>query len=374
MVLILALFCSLVLSYWLSGLIQKFAIKSQIIDDPKSAPARKRQKQPIPLLGGLGFTITASLFVFILFLASLVLPNFITNLDLKSINEIVPSLKNGNETLIKSMLAIPAEGFRLFWIFVSLFILTIVGYLDDKYHLSAKWQLLSMIVYIVIALLGANLVITQLSYPFNQLIPDSYWLKFGLSFAWVLLCVNATKLLDGLDGLVGLVGFTGFILIASVSFLPGVSQALAGVVALIWAFSLLGFLPYNFPNAKLYLGEGGSEVVGFMLAIFSLWSGAKVATVSMGIGLFILDIFLVMMLRLKQKRNPFSSADRFHWHHRLIDLGLSKIQVLAITAIFLVGFGAIGLALPTEYKIWLILSEILVLLSLLLWTNYSQEK
>ena len=374
MVLILGLFCSFIVSYLLTGLILKKALKYQIVDDPSSAPDRKKQCRAVPLLGGLGFTISSAIFIFILYLAGLFLPSFLPNLDLQELNSIVPSLSNGNETLIKALLTIQSEGFRLFWVFVSLLILSVVGFLDDKYHLSAKWQLLSMVVYIVIALLGANLVISQLSYPFNRLIPDLYWLKFGLSFAWVLLCVNATKLLDGLDGLVALVGFTGFLLIASVSFLPSVSQALAGVIALVWAFSILGFLPYNFPNAKLYLGEGGSEVVGFMLAIFSLWSGAKVATVSMGIGLFILDIFLVVMLRLKQKRNPFSSADRFHWHHRLIDLGLSKIQVLAITAIFLVGFGAIGLELPTEYKVWLILSEVLVLLGLLLWSNYSREK
>jgi UDP-GlcNAc:undecaprenyl-phosphate GlcNAc-1-phosphate transferase len=251
-------------------------------------------------------------------------------------------------------------------------ILNIVGYLDDKYHLSAKWQLVSMVAYITIALLGANLVISQLSYPFNQLIPDLYWLKFILSFAWVFLCVNATKILDGLDGLVGLVGFVGCILVVAVSFIPLVGQSLPAVMALIWAAAILGFLPYNFPNAKLYLGEGGSEMVGFLLAIFSLWSGAKVATVSMGIGLFILDILLVVLLRLRQRRSPLS-GDRLHWHHRLIDLGLSKIQVLAITAIFLVGFGTIGLILPTVYKIWLILIEVLVLLGLLLWSNYARR-
>jgi hypothetical protein len=59
-------------------------------------------------------------------------------------------------------------------------------------------------------------------------------------------------------------------------------------------------------------------------------------------------------------------------HHRLSDLGLSKIQVLAITSIFLVGFGAVGLALETQYKVWLILVEVLVLLGLLLWSNYHR--
>ncbi len=377
MILILILISSLSISFILTGFICRLALKYNIVDDPKSAPSRKQQKRPIPLLGGLGFTITAVVFISILYFLGLVLPSVLTYFpglyDPKTIDAIVPSLKYGDQTLIKALLIIPTEGFRMFWVLVSLLILSIVGYLDDKYQLSAKWQLLSMCVYIVIALLGSNLVISRLSYPFNELIPDLYWLKFALSFAWVFLCINATKILDGLDGLVGLVGFVGFILVAAVSFIPLVSQSLPAVIALIWAAAVLGFLPYNFPNAKLYLGEGGSEIVGFLLAIFSLWSGAKLATVSMGIGLFILDILLVVLLRLKQRRSPLS-GDRLHWHHRLTDLGLSKIQVLAITAIFLVGFGSIGLVLATEYKIWLILTEVLVLLGLLLWSNYTQTR
>lgn len=368
MVLFLILGFSFGFSYFLTNFVAKYALKSDIVDDPKSAPNRKQQAAPIPLLGGLGFMLSAVFCVFLLYISSLVLPSFT---DLSYHIGILPNLNNANETLIHSLKDITNEGGRLFWVFVSIVILSLVGFLDDKYHLSAKWQLLSMVVYITIALLGANLVVDQLSYPFNRVIPDIYILKFFLSFAWIFLCVNATKILDGLDGLVGLVGFTGFILIVAVSFLPSVGQALPGVIALIWAASILGFLPYNFPNAKLYLGEGGSEVVGFLLAIFSLWSGAKVATVTMGIGLFILDIVLVVLLRLRQKRSPFS-GDRFHWHHRLSDLGLSKIQVLAITAIFLVGFGAVGLALETQYKVWLILVEVLVLLGLLLWSNYNK--
>ena len=369
MILFLILGFSFGFSYLLTGLVAKFASKLDIVDDPKSAPNRKQQTTPVHLLGGLGFMFSAAFCIILLYISGLILPSYV---DFNSYSQVLPNLNNADETLIRSIKDINSEGSRLFWVFISIIILGLVGFFDDKYHLSAKWQLLSMVVYITIALIGANLVVDQLSYPFNRVIPDIYILKFFLSFAWIFLCVNATKILDGLDGLVGLVGFTGFILIVAVSFLPGVGQALPGVIALIWAFSILGFLPYNFPNAKLYLGEGGSEVVGFLLAIFSLWSGAKVATVTMGIGLFILDIILVVLLRLRQKRSPFS-GDRFHWHHRLSDLGLSKIQVLAITSIFLVGFGAVGLALETQFKVWLILVEVLVLLGLLLWSNYNKR-
>jgi UDP-GlcNAc:undecaprenyl-phosphate GlcNAc-1-phosphate transferase len=307
MILFAILVLSFGLSYILTGLIAKFALKADIVDDPKSAPKRKQQKVPVPLLGGLGFMFSAIFCIILLYISSLFLPSLI---DATYYSSNIPNLNNADETLIRGILDMTNEGNRLFWVFISIFILGFVGILDDKYHLSAKWQILSMVVYISVALVGADLVIDQLSYPFSQLIPDIYSLKFFLSFAWIFLCVNATKILDGLDGLVGLVGFTGFILIVAVSFLPSVGQALPGIIALIWAFSILGFLPHNFPNARLYLGEGGSEVVGFLLAIFSLWSGAKVATVTMGIGLFILDIILVVLLRLRQNRSPFS-GDRF---------------------------------------------------------------
>lgn len=358
MILSIFLFLVFACSYFATFLVQRYATKHNIVDDPKSAPGRKQQKKPVPLLGGLGFTLTALLSILILYGISLSPLRYIVSTD---------------GVLNQAVLEISTVGFKLFWVLVSIVILSVVGYLDDKLHLSAKWQILSISVYVLVSLVGANLVIDNLSYPFNSLIPDLFWLKFILSFIWVFLCVNATKILDGLDGLVALVGFSGFLLVASVSFLPNVNQVLPAVLALIWSASILGFMPFNFPNAKLYLGEGGSEIVGFLLAIFSLWSGAKVATVSMGIGLFILDIVLVVILRLKQKRSPLS-GDRFHWHHRLIDLGLSKIQVLAITAIFLVIFGAVGLAFDTSYKVILILLEIIVLLALLVWGTYAKSE
>lgn len=371
------------LSFTLTNWVRHWSIRQYIVDDPKSDPKRKKQIQPVPLLGNVGFTLAAIFSILVLYgigwyvinvdtslsLFSQDLQRFTQNLAVNSdpgfLKELLYRDMNGSlQQLIYALSQFVLEGRRLFWIGVSLLVLTIGGFLDDKYHFSARWQVLFITAYIVIAIFGGELIITNFSYPFNQVLPESYWFRALFSFAWIGFCVAATKFLDGLDGLVSIVGLAGFLLVAAISFSLPIAQPVPAILALVWAASIVGFLPFNFPNAKMYLGEGGSEIIGFLLGVFSLWSGAKVATVSMGIGIFILDWLLVMIMRAKDKRNPITSSDRFHWHHRLFDLGMTKIQVLAITSIFLVGFATLGLNSSTSAKPWLIIAEILVLTAL----------
>jgi UDP-GlcNAc:undecaprenyl-phosphate/decaprenyl-phosphate GlcNAc-1-phosphate transferase len=392
--LIFILIVTVVLSYFLTSLVRSFAIKNKITDDPKSDPKRKKQKLPVPLIGQLSFT-----FATILTVASLVSVGYLSlsqskegeitqTLQLYNFTQnkteevstfeaqkfILASIAGTEEQFVKAWKFMFLEADRLFWIFICIVILTIGGFLDDKYHFSPKWQVVFIVSYISIAVFGAKLVITNFSYPFNQVLPETYWFRALFSFAWIGLCVAATKFLDGLDGLVSIVGFAGFLLVAAVSFSLPIPQPVPAILALIWVAALLGFLPYNFPNAKMYLGEGGSEIIGFLLGVLSLWSGAKVATVSMGLGIFIFDWFLVMFMRVKDKRNPLTSSDRFHWHHRLFDLGMTKIQVLASTSLILVIFGTIGLNTTTAQKPVVIFGEMVVLISIFIVTNLLNNK
>ncbi|GAB4149320.1 MAG: hypothetical protein OHK0017_13200 [Patescibacteria group bacterium] len=384
--LLLILLLTVLLSFFLTRSIKYWVELENIVDDPNSDPRRKKQKKPIPLLGNLGFTFAAALVVFLLWLTGAIAYNFGLKAPVEDINNLILNrptiidkelLQNFIMRSVDSSLAdlyyalqlVYSEGRRLFWIGLSLLILTLGGYVDDKYHTSPKWQVLFITTYILIALFGGDLVLTNFSYPFNQILPETYWARALLSFAWIGFCVAATKFLDGLDGLVTLVGFTGLLIVAAISFTLPIAQPVPAILALVLAASILGFIPFNFPNAKMYLGEGGSEIIGFLLGVFSLWSGAKLATVSMGIGLFILDWFLVMIMRIKDKRNPITSSDRFHWHHRLFDLGLTKLQVLAITSIFLIIFSSLGLNSPTSQKPLIIMFEIGVLIILLFITT-----
>ena len=128
-------------------------------------------------------------------------------------------------------------------------------------------------------------------------------------------------------------------------------------MSLIWVGGIVGFLPWNFPNAKVYLGEGGSEIVGFVIGSFAILSGAKVATATTVIGWFIIDLIFVWILRVADRRNPLTSGDRLHWHHRLMDIGFSKVQVLGITALILLITSHTGLLVSEEYRIIVLLEQ-----------------
>jgi UDP-GlcNAc:undecaprenyl-phosphate/decaprenyl-phosphate GlcNAc-1-phosphate transferase len=332
---VIAIFAiNLLSSYFLTGLVQRLSISLNIVDDPKSAPNRKHQKQPIPLLGGSPFVLTSMISMAILWVYNQY--SFGNNLN---------SGLNLNS---------------LFWLIISVSILLLAGFYDDKLHLSPKYMFAPIFLAILIAVTFGGLKIEILSYPFGSLIPNISWVHSLLAFAWIGFCLTATKFLDGLDGLVGTVGLIAFLNIASVSLFANVNQPLIFAFSMIWAAGLLGFLPYNFPNASLYLGEGASEIIGFIIGSLSIMSGAKVATSSTVIGWFIIDIILVMFARIIAGKGPFS-GDRTHWHFRLIDLGLTKIQVLSLTTIIIIITSQLGLFFPTEQKVYVILAQIIFL-------------
>jgi UDP-GlcNAc:undecaprenyl-phosphate GlcNAc-1-phosphate transferase len=117
------------------------------------------------------------------------------------------------------------------------------------------------------------------------------------------------------------------------------------------AGALLGFLPYNFHPARIFLGTAGVFVIGYSLAVLSVIGSAKIAVALLVLGVPIIDTFWIIVRRLKEGRSPFSS-DRGHFHHRLLDLGLSHSRavlviyglcvVLALLSLVLSGRGQVS--------------------------------
>ncbi|MEM1312433.1 MAG: MraY family glycosyltransferase [Patescibacteria group bacterium] len=322
-------------------LCKKIALKYSILDYPNVRPD-KRQRTPIPFLGGLGFIITSSSLMSFLWLTNKF--NLFDSASLLNQNLIFP--------------------FRLYWIIIAIGILTVGGILDDKYTLSSK-QLSGYIIFaVLIAVFAGNLKIEAFSYPFNVFLPTFGFLPQALAFFWILACTAATKFLDGHDGLAATVSIIGLFSIASVSLFSNVFQPLIFLFALIWISGISSFLFFNFPEANLYLGESGAEVIGFIIGVLSILSGAKVATAGTVIGWFIVDFILVILTRYKQKK-PLFKADRNHWHHRLVDLGLNKIQVLIATTVLMLVTAHLGLILPTQFKPLILLGQPIVLALLL---------
>lgn len=149
-----------------------------------------------------------------------------------------------------------------------------------------------------------------------------------------------------------------------------VNQPITATIAIIFCGSLLGFLFYNFNPAKIFLGEIGSTLSGFILGILSIILGGKIATVLLVMGIPILDVAWAIIRRIFYGQSPFK-ADRTHLHHRLLDIGLSQKQAVAILysisaffgilAIFLQSFGKL-IALVSVFVTMLILAIIIVIL------------
>jgi UDP-GlcNAc:undecaprenyl-phosphate/decaprenyl-phosphate GlcNAc-1-phosphate transferase len=339
-------FCSLIFSYLLTGKILTLAQKFNIVDDPALSPSRKKQAQPIPLLGGLGFSVVAGVM---------------------SIGLILARDQNwlGLTSRLYQNIALD---FNFWGILAGGIVILVAGFLDDKFDLDSRLMLILVNLAILIAVFAGDLNIVSLSYPFNQLLPNFDLLHSLLAYVWILICVSATKFLDGHDGLVGSIGVFALITIAVVSLFPNVNQPLIFVLAAIWASAILGFLPFNLPNARIYLGEIGSEMIGFVIGVLSILSGAKVATTSSIIGWFILDLILVFAIRLSRGKSILTGG-REHWPFRLMDKGLTKWQVLLLTLAVIITTSVLGLLLPTLYKPLVLLLQAVILVLGYRWTS-----
>jgi UDP-GlcNAc:undecaprenyl-phosphate/decaprenyl-phosphate GlcNAc-1-phosphate transferase len=159
--------------------------------------------------------------------------------------------------------------------------------------------------------------------------------------------INSINFIDGLDGL-----STGVAIIAAVTlgFVSlGYESAYQPIVALlcaVFAGALLGYLPWNFNPARVFIGTTGVMVMGYLLAVLAILGTAKVAVALLILGVPIIDTFWIITRRLLSGHSPFT-PDRGHIHHRLLDLGLSHKGVvlliyaittaLAVTSVLLAG-------------------------------------
>jgi UDP-N-acetylmuramyl pentapeptide phosphotransferase/UDP-N-acetylglucosamine-1-phosphate transferase len=231
----------------------------------------------------------------------------------------------------------PENVVNWWWIVAGILVILIGGFLDDKYRLKA-WQLAIPInIALLMIVLGGNLQIESFSYPFNTILPDVAILHYFLAWLWLGLCLATTKFLDGHDGLVTSVGVVNLSVIAAVALLPNINQPLVWGICLVWIACLAGFMPFNLPKARSYIGEAGSEIVGLMIGVLSILS-----------------------IRIRSGKSPLA-AGREHWHFRLLDYGFSRWQVLGISLGLITFTGIFGAFLPTVYKPFIILFEAVVL-------------
>ena len=211
------------------------------------------------------------------------------------------------------------------------FFILVLGVVDDRYQLSAGVKFAGQFVVVLIyVLLGPR--IEFISNPFGGMFYLG-WLAIPLTMLWVLTLVNIMNFIDGIDGLTTGISFIAAAALATLALLLGRFDA--ALMAVITAGSALGFLPHNFNPAKLYLGDGGAMLLGFLLAAISTEGALKgAATISIAVPILILAVpvtdLLCAVVRRVQNGVPVYQADRSHFHHRLLDLGLSQRQIAGL--------------------------------------------
>lgn len=306
---------------------RKLAFKFGAIDVP--GEERKIHKRPVALMGGLA--IIAGFVVSILFE---VVGDWIG----------VPGLIETNMQF-KGM-------------FAGLLIILVMGILDDIFTLNAKIKFIFQLAAAIIVV-ATGTVIQGITNPFiKETIQLSSYIAYPLTLIWIVGVTNAINLMDGLDGLaagVSTISSLSLFIVAIMIGEPIVATSVAVMTAAL-AGSTLGFLPYNFNPAKIFMGETGAASLGFILGVLSIqgflkaYAAIAVAVPLLVLGLPIFDTLFAVIRRVVNRKCIYK-ADKGHLHHRLINMGLSEKQsvfvlytvsaVLGLCAIVLADKGAL---------------------------------
>ena len=330
-VLILAFCCTLCLTLGLVPLLRHYAVIRGLVDKPN---ARKMHKTAVPRIGGVGLFIS---FYSALLLIYLLYPTFLEPYVYDSRNIFL---------ILGSLVAFG------------------IGLTDDFKGIRARNKLFFQVVAAGLAYMGG---IRIESFGFYDLFSlELGWLSPFVTIFWIVLVINAFNLIDGLDGLAGGVGIIACAFLAYICALRGNLVGLVFMTAI--SGGLLGFLRYNFYPASVFMGDGGSYFLGYLLgtisAFLAMTNSATLTTLipMLVVTLPIIDVTMATLRRFVHGKGIFT-PDKQHFHHMLIRRGLSHrnaVIVLYGIALFISGCALAFLRIKDEkaYVIMLVLGLI----------------
>lgn len=307
----IAFLLSLVVVLIVTPLVISFAKKTGAMDAPD---ARKVHKRPVPRIGGIG--------IYIAFLAGIF-----------GVTLLVPVSDEVRMELIGLVL--------------SGSIIVLLGIIDDYKNLPAKVKLIGQIVAATVLVVGFNVRIDFITDPFGDYLFLEE-LAIPATIFWLVGLTNTVNLIDGLDGLAAGVSTIASVTICLVAVQQGIGFVAVFTAAL--AGASLGFLYYNFNPARIFMGDTGSQFLGFMLAGISVVGAVKsAATIALivpilALGLPILDTTFAIVRRYRGGV-PIFKPDKGHLHHRLLDLGFTQRQAVLLMYVIsaLLGLAAVAL-------------------------------
>ena len=284
---------------------RKWCLRTNLVDDPGH---RKIHSSPIPLAGG--FAV----------LTGILLPLGIGAILLKfgavkisAASAIVHGLDRRAVEL--AVLALGAVA------------ITILGWLDDKHELNA---LLKFIGQLLIAIAVASVCKRITLFVHNELF------SYAITILWLLTVINAFNFMDNMNGLCAGAGAIGAFIFALIAAAHG--EYLVAITGFLMCGALVGFLPWNFPNARAFLGDAGSHLVGYLLAVMAILPHfytkqhqrpLAVLAPLLVLAIPLLDLAQVSLYRTLNKK-PFWTGDTNHLSHRLTRAGLSRTRAVLL--------------------------------------------
>jgi len=287
---------------------RRWCVRTGVVDDPGH---RKIHSEPIPLAGGLAV------------LTGLVVP-LAAGLAALRVGLFDPTtvsvLAHGFDRRQLQLIAVVAGALGMVFL----------GWLDDRYELRPLLKFAGQVlVALVVAIAGVRITLFVPSIVFSV----------AVTVLWIVTLTNALNFMDNMNGLCAGLGLIGAFCFGMKSALAG--QYLVALLGFLCVGALMGFLPYNFPRATVFLGDAGSHLVGYLLGVLAILphfytkenpTALAVLNPLLILAVPLFDLISVVLIRWKAGR-PFYVGDTNHLSHRLVRKGLS--QTTAVLVIWL---------------------------------------
>lgn len=298
---------------------RKWCLRTNLVDDPGH---RKIHDSPVPLAGG--FAVLTG------FLLPLVTGAIFLKLGIIQISSTALIVHGINRRAVE--LAVLGLG---------AVVITLIGWLDDKHELKPLAKFIGQLL-VAIAVAAACKRIT--------LFVHSEFFSYAVTVLWLLTVMNAFNFIDNMNGLCAGLGTIGALLFALIAAQDG--EYLVALTGFLMCGALLGFLPYNFPKGRVFLGDAGSHLVGYLLAVMAIlphfYTKLNPHPLAVLSPLFVLavpllDLAQVSLFRTLKKR-PFWIGDTNHLSHRLVRVGFSRAGAVLLLWLIATAVGLIAFA------------------------------
>lgn len=298
-------------SLLITPLVIRLALRRGLVDAPG---ARKVHTRAVPRLGGIGIA-----------LPTLVLTILVLAMNHSAAADVAPVRAQALALLLGGG------------------VMLTMGLIDDVRGLPARFKLLVQLLAAGgVCAAGIRIEHVQLG---HWPVDFGLW-SWPLTIIWIVGISNAMNLIDGLDGLAGGIAAVTCGVIAVFAGFSGLTFMTLLMLALLG--SLTGFLVFNFNPARIFMGDGGTYFIGFLISAGSILSASKAATVvglampALALGVPICDTLFSMFRRMLERRSMFA-PDRGHIHHRLLAMGLHQRHAVAVIYAFTVLSAAMGM-------------------------------